>query len=327
LAATDSKDHVYAFLGHHSASNTLTGDLIVTPDYTLGVTQVYSDFAIHWLEWTQDLSILSFVQHGHHGTRNVELPSWVPIWNAYDGSVLAQNGESIFNAGTQIKTAPQMMKGGKCLKVRGIIFDKLQFRSTTFAKTDFRWASGNKDEEESIEDVSKWAEIFLHILAPSSTCACVYADDRRLMTCAATLAAGMFSGSVAEFEARAGAFLFPYLSAIASQIDHSHIQALEDKVTHSDPQLCEIEMASPLINRRFIVTQNGHYGLAPPTAREGDSCCVIFGARTPFIVRPIADLSGHFKFIGEAYVHGMMKGEIVEKCAIGKFQEEDIILV
>jgi Heterokaryon incompatibility protein (HET) len=325
LAASEPRDHVYAFLGHHAASHTLTGDLIVTPDYTVDVAQVYSDFAIHWLEWTQDLNILSFVQHGQDGTINIALPSWVPTWDGFDGSVISQLGESIFNAGTQSKAVPLLMKEGRCLNVGGIVFDKLLYRSKAFAEQDFRWASGNKDEEWSINDVSKWTEILSHVLNPSRKC--VYADDRRLMTCAATLTAGMFSGSLAEFESRATAFLSPYLSAIESQIDYSHIQALEDKAARGDPQLFEMEMAAPLINRRFIVTQNGYYGLAPPTAREGDSCCVIFGARTPFIVRHVADLSSHYEFIGEAYVHGMMKGEIVEMCAAGEFQEEDIILV
>jgi Heterokaryon incompatibility protein (HET) len=116
LAASESRDHVYAFLGHHSASHGLTGNLIVTPDYTVDVSQVYSEFATHWLEWTQDLNILSFVQHGHDDNMSVSIPSWVPIWDAYDGSVIAQLGESIFNAGMQIKTAPQLMKGGQVLK-------------------------------------------------------------------------------------------------------------------------------------------------------------------------------------------------------------------
>lgn len=325
LGATDPRDHVFAFLGHRSASNTLSGDLIVTPDYTVDVTKVYSDFAINWLEWTQDVNILSFVQHGHQETTIVELPSWVPIWNAYSGSVLAQNGESVFSAGTKSKTTLQLMKGGRCLKVRSILFDKIQFCSTAFAEVDFRWASGNKDEE-STKDISKWTDIFSRILSSSSACGPVCAEDQRLMTCAVTLAAGMFSGSLAEFEARAAAFLLPYLSSITSQISHAHIQALEDKAAHGNPQLCEIEMASPLINRRFIITETGRYGLAPKDTREGDSCCVILGARTPFIVRPIADTSCYFKFIGEAYVHGTMNGEIVEMCMIGELQGKDIIL-
>jgi hypothetical protein len=36
---------------------------------------------------------------------------------------------------------------------------------------------------------------------------------------------------------------------------------------------------------------------------------------------------GNYELIGEAYVHGVMKGEIVERRADGEFQEEDIILV
>jgi hypothetical protein len=152
LAASEPRDHVYAFLGHHSASHTLTGDLIATPDYMANLARVYSDFAICWLEWTQDLNILSFVQHGHElsfvqhgheGTMNIALPSWVPMWNAYDGSVIAQLGESIFNAGTESKTASQLIKEGKLLKVGAIIFDKSQYRSTVFDEKDFRWASGN----------------------------------------------------------------------------------------------------------------------------------------------------------------------------------------
>ena len=147
------------------------------------------------------------------------------------------------------------------------------------------------------------------------------------MPCAATLAAGMYSGSLAEFESRAAAFLSPFLATIKSYIGHSHAQTHQDKAASGNAQLCETEMASPLINRRFIVTQNGYYGLAPPTARAGDTCCIISSAKTPFIVRPVAHVPQHYKLIGEAYVYGMMKGEILERRADGEFQEEDIILV
>jgi hypothetical protein len=46
LEASEPKDHICAFLGHPSAFQALTGELIVNPDYTIG-----------WLEWTQDLNI------------------------------------------------------------------------------------------------------------------------------------------------------------------------------------------------------------------------------------------------------------------------------
>ncbi|OCK76110.1 hypothetical protein K432DRAFT_396717 [Lepidopterella palustris CBS 459.81] len=86
-------------------------------------------------------------------------------------------------------------------------------------------------------------------------------------------------------------------------------------------------MGSALTNPRFIAFKNGYYGLEPPTARERDVCCVIFGARTLFIVRAVAGSSGHYEFIEDAYVHGMMKGEIVEMCADGELQEDNTVLI
>jgi hypothetical protein len=71
LEASEPKDHICAFLGHPSAFQALTGELIVNPDYTIG-----------WLEWTQDLNILSFVQRKDVGTPDTPVPSWVPMWNA-----------------------------------------------------------------------------------------------------------------------------------------------------------------------------------------------------------------------------------------------------
>jgi hypothetical protein len=42
LEASELKDHIYAFLGHPSASQALTGGLIVNPDYTIGTMQHFS---------------------------------------------------------------------------------------------------------------------------------------------------------------------------------------------------------------------------------------------------------------------------------------------
>ena len=103
LEASEPKDYIYAFLGHPSASQALTGELIVNPDYAIDTMQTYCGFAIGWLEWTQDLNILSFVQHKDVSTLDTLVPSWVPMWNAYDASVLAQNGESIFSAVRQAR--------------------------------------------------------------------------------------------------------------------------------------------------------------------------------------------------------------------------------
>lgn len=47
--------------------------------------------------------------------------------------------------------------------------------------------------------------------------------------------------------------------------------------------------------------RRGYFGLAPGAVREGDVCYVIFGMRSPFILRK-AGRAGHFKLVGSVMV-------------------------
>ncbi|KAJ4353554.1 uncharacterized protein N0V89_005284 [Didymosphaeria variabile] len=65
-------------------------------------------------------------------------------------------------------------------------------------------------------------------------------------------------------------------------------------------------------DRRFFITQTGFLGLGPDPAEPGDEVYIIQGASTPFVLRPTED-SRSYKIIGEAYVHGVMDGEFMQK--------------
>jgi hypothetical protein len=65
------------------------------------------------------------------------------------------------------------------------------------------------------------------------------------------------------------------------------------------------------INRGFLMTKSGRYGLSPRLLQDGDLCCVLFGAKVPFVIRPTGDES-QCKLVGECYVEGIMRGEIVK---------------
>ena len=55
-------------------------------------------------------------------------------------------------------------------------------------------------------------------------------------------------------------------------------------------------------------------GLAPRTARAGDTLVVLYGRTVPVAMRPHVDNVGggtQWELLGEAYVHGMMDGEAV----------------
>jgi len=52
-------------------------------------------------------------------------------------------------------------------------------------------------------------------------------------------------------------------------------------------------------------------GLSPRYAREGDIICILYGCSVPVVLRPSEDIKEEcWQLIGEAYVDGMMEGEI-----------------
>ena len=77
-----------------------------------------------------------------------------------------------------------------------------------------------------------------------------------------------------------------------------------------------------MAGRRFLVTGNGFLGLAPPKTQEGDKIALVWGARTPTILRPRQD--GKYLVIGSCYVQGMMFGEMADRA---RAQNEMIDLV
>ncbi|VUC31677.1 unnamed protein product [Clonostachys rosea] len=88
----------------------------------------------------------------------------------------------------------------------------------------------------------------------------------------------------------------------ASEFDYSEVYSCFDRTFQK---------------RRFMTTSNGYMGWAPDNifgkraqqTRAGDIIAVIFGCSTPMVIRP----RGHcFQIIGEAYVQGLMDGEVME---------------
>jgi hypothetical protein len=66
-----------------------------------------------------------------------------------------------------------------------------------------------------------------------------------------------------------------------------------------------------LQNRRVFRTAAGRLGFGSISVKEGDSICVFDGAPTTHVIRPLNyDRGSAYGFVGEAYVHGMMNGQI-----------------
>ena len=80
--------------------------------------------------------------------------------------------------------------------------------------------------------------------------------------------------------------------------------------------------------RRFAISTLGYMGLVPREARAGDLICIIFGATTPNILRPL-ESGGNMRYelVGHCYMHGLMDGEGMAMLAEGKAKVTDFVLV
>lgn len=61
--------------------------------------------------------------------------------------------------------------------------------------------------------------------------------------------------------------------------------------------------------RTFIEMDTGHIGVGPKIAQQGDFVAIFSGSTFPSIVRRHGD---QYKFVGAAYIPGLMHGEIFE---------------
>lgn len=79
-----------------------------------------------------------------------------------------------------------------------------------------------------------------------------------------------------------------------------------------------------LEHRRLFISSEGRFGFGPKTTQEGDVVCILNYACTAHVLqRAEGRETGRHRVLGEAYVHGMMTGEIE---TLG-LEERDIILV
>lgn len=95
--------------------------------------------------------------------------------------------------------------------------------------------------------------------------------------------------------------------------------------SHDRPKNRALLFTALAMNRRkYFVSANGHIGLVPEAAQEGDMICIFMGGMTPFVIRPAGE---NYKLIGACYVHGIMYGEAVTELEKNSQEVQDFILV
>jgi len=77
---------------------------------------------------------------------------------------------------------------------------------------------------------------------------------------------------------------------------------------------------STLVNRALFSTEKGRQGLGGISALPGDEICALFGGRVLYILR---DKGGYHQLVGEAYITGLMDGQVMDMLEAGELSSEE----
>jgi hypothetical protein len=284
-------DRVYGFLAFTKDAKVFHD---IRPDYSLPALAVYADFARRYLRKTRDLSILHFVQHTNVTIAETNVPSWIPRWNLnlfYTIAAGPYSSDKITSSSWNSWPKFSLLtENGDTLNVRGIVFYCVRFTSDAFSF------------ETSMDEIGRLWRTISRLEAVT-----VYPKRYREKIFLQTVWVGLEIGDHSR-----------WIQGELAYIRFLKMDARLSEQEKQDARFCHDSIIEFTANRRFIVTNRGYYGLAPPATQEDDICCIIIGAKTPFILRRTGK-EGYYRVVGEVY----MPGKELGYNSLSGTQEED----
>ena len=318
INATDPRDHIYAFLGHPLAS-TSTG-LLIEPDYGKHLVNVYTDAAFNLLQHPREGPwILPSVAHAtSHDVEGQVFPSWVPRWDQNTAARvrLLATGYSWYGAGGS-DLAPSRMDEHKVLTISGIAFDTVI------------WVSQPVLIENLEFDIDRWEDryrnariSFIDTLWQKLLTMWDGSQDELEKIFSVTLVREYPGNKLGIGPTHRSKFL-AYRHALYKALDEDHCSPFEDKeyTGYAEKYLICVKSA---YNRSLVLTKAGRMGMAPRCTKPGDICFVISGIAVPLILRPKGN--GRYNLVGDSYIYGVMKGEIITAATEGEVAVSPVII-
>jgi hypothetical protein len=295
----DPRDKVYALLGLASK------ELEIEPDYNKSAASVLTDTTVRILQTSSNLDVLNHVSNDR---RDTKLPSWVPDWSLPKSRFLlnttfALNPELEHCAAANTTSTVNFDAHQAVLTLHGAIIDSIRCSA---GDPTINASHIAQEPDLILTEYPRMMQVLGNICRefnyPSNPL-----PAELLYPLSRTLTAdrrGVPGGDVNawftaylklcrfRYEMAAGRLL-PGQRDISTQADGSKF--LKYSLISEGKSLC--------------VTTSGRICLTPSETRVGDSVAILYGGRTPYVLRPVGE---DFEFVGESYVHGLMKGEALK---------------
>jgi hypothetical protein len=350
---TDPRDKVYALLGLPSVNKSI---LFPIPDYGKSVSTVYCETARAIIQYERALDILCLAHSDSDETQH-GLPSWAPYWTRQPSVVpLFGLGYRAYKASREsVVDSPEFkfqLKRGE-ITARNVIRDASKGVKTldeTEGKLSGQFSHTHPPPENIYTLPLKGAEVdVLEAVGRSITDAALSSGEwrnivrewdnmidsdrnqlrppwlqRRVFDFCCTLLKGR-AATPAEPGVNWLEVLFEkYLlwsGRLGPESPFLRIQLMA--------QLGDIDklIKANIPGWKFATTAKDMMSMVPNRAREGDVIAILFGADVPFVLRPVPGNASQFLQIGNAYVDGIMNGELMEDKALRKLPKRVFTLV
>jgi hypothetical protein len=283
--ATDPRDRIFALLN-------LAGDrdhFNLFPDYSLTVEEVYREAACKILE-QGTIDVLMYCQRPR---KLAMLPSWVPDWSM---DVLHPNAQAPwdapFKASGTYTAIPKFSKFDTAT-FEGIHVDKVQEIGTTW---DPNWL-----KPISRTAVKQWVKSIRGFCDISPR---IRVGEERLDAARIGILDSPTWNSTRPYQG--------WGSQCADDVENLQRFGTEEGEKGEDASSAEESFYAFALmrmhTRRVFMTSTGFVGVGPLDMQPGDEVCILLGGKVPYLLRPQGNES--YTLVGEAYVHGIMHGEL-----------------
>ncbi|KAK4695492.1 hypothetical protein P7C71_g2271, partial [Lecanoromycetidae sp. Uapishka_2] len=304
LRATDPRDKIIALLGMVKEGEEGKAAVYIPPDYGKSVQETYTDVTGAFIV-SGSLELLSSVEC--KATTEIEhLPSWVP-----DYSSIGHNGSFAagYEAAGDTSVSATWSPGSQELRINGQIVDTVAVVSSSaggedgndFLMESFKMAAsilGSGDEHTWLSHLISGRsepalDAFWRTMIGDKDDQSACPAPKEVRNHFALYMFKLFAEDGLKISEEDGEILKsnPYFQNLLRSGDILHFMTLwYDKIQ----------------NHRFFITEKSRVGLASLDVEKGDKVAIFSGGCPIYIVR---GSMGHFKFIGDGYVHGLMHGE------------------
>jgi hypothetical protein len=336
--ASDPRDLIYSLIGLLEESEAAK----LVPDYTLSTEAVFARVCKHML----DQGSLEFLYEAGCPRKNFNLPSWVPDWTVLRldptiGRPVSSNKKPNYCASGNSCCVALMTHDAEILEIEGSLVDVISYTGCVPWIPDQGSSSGAADAEQL--DFAGWLRESLEMTSEilSSGHNTSTSEDQQDTLLASTHMRTLLMDNLYDAhrhpkdEQPDGMFSLDDYHAFMDVLynDPKGFQHKDNdrnfwKAMHesSDDTFRTYEFQRAVTrqcySRRFCATDGGRIGQIPYWAEDKDEIWVFPGLQVPVVLRKDSGL--RYRLVGEAYIHGIMFGEISDTL-IGKLKRIQLL--